>query len=129
MCIHDIGGILSVSLPLFFFCLNSILSFKFIFSLTSPLILIVLCGAFYVCYKIKQGSIPTFALFGRQLNTNQQCMIVNVASVPLLYLCGAGSVLFWVLGASVFLITIHASFYNIDAVVTEEAETFLDEVV
>uniref|UniRef100_A0A336ME42 PRA1 family protein n=1 Tax=Culicoides sonorensis TaxID=179676 RepID=A0A336ME42_CULSO len=97
--------------------------------LTSPLILIVLCGSFYLSYKIKQGAIPTINFFGKQLNTNQQCLMVNIASVPVLYLFGAGSVLFWVLGASVFLITLHAAFYNIDAVVTEEAETFLDEIV
>lgn len=93
------------------------------------MILIVICGTFYLSYKIKQGAFPTFSFYGRQLNTNQQCLIVNIASVPILYLFGAGSVLFWVLGASVFLITLHAAFYNIDAVVTEEAETFLDEIV
>lgn len=56
-------------------------------------------------------------------------MVVNVASIPVLYLCGAGSVIFWVLGASVFVITLHAAFYNIDAVVTEDTESFLSEVV
>ncbi|XP_063695763.1 prenylated Rab acceptor protein 1 [Culicoides brevitarsis] len=97
--------------------------------LTSPLILIVICGTFYLSYKIKQGAFPVPTIFGKQLNTNQQCLLVNIASVPILYLFGGGSALFWVIGASVFFISLHAAFYNIDAIVTEEAETFLDEVV
>lgn len=34
-----------------------------------------------------------------------------------------------ILGASCFLISLHASFYNIDAVVTEDMEGFLAETV
>ncbi|XP_053697402.1 prenylated Rab acceptor protein 1 [Sabethes cyaneus] len=96
--------------------------------LTSPLILIVLGAVLYACYKIKQANAPV-AFFSRQLNTNQQCIAVNIASIPLLYLAGAGAVMFWVLGASFFLISIHAAFYNIDAIVTEDTETFLTETV
>uniref|UniRef100_A0A182W111 PRA1 family protein n=1 Tax=Anopheles minimus TaxID=112268 RepID=A0A182W111_9DIPT len=96
--------------------------------LTSPLILIVLGAVFYACYKIKQNSTPV-AFFSKQLNTNQQCIAVNIASVPLLYLAGAGAVMFWVLGASFFVISLHAAFYNIDAIVTEDMETFLTETV
>ncbi|XP_040152787.1 prenylated Rab acceptor protein 1 [Anopheles arabiensis] len=96
--------------------------------LTSPLILIVLGAVFYACYKIKQISTPV-AFFSKQLNTNQQCVAVGVASVPVLYLAGAGAVMFWVLGASFFVISLHAVFYNIDAIVTEDTETFLSETV
>lgn len=75
-------------------------------------------------------------------------MALNVASVPILFLVGAGSALFWTLGkllkncnetvsnflssfigASCFVISLHAIFYNIDAIVTEESEGFLSEVV
>lgn len=97
--------------------------------LTSPLILIALIGVFYLCYKIKQNTFPEIALFGKKLNTNQQCMAVNIASIPVLYLCGAGSMIFWVIGASFFVIGLHAAFYNIDAIVTEDTESFLSEVV
>ncbi|XP_058812301.1 prenylated Rab acceptor protein 1 [Topomyia yanbarensis] len=96
--------------------------------LTSPLILIVLGAVFYACYKIKQANAPV-AFFARQLNTNQQCIAVNIAAIPLLYLAGAGAVMFWVLGASFFVISLHAAFYNIDAIVTEDTETFLTETV
>lgn len=69
------------------------------------------------------------AFFSRQLNTSQQCAAVGIAAVPLLYLAGAGAVMFWVLGASFFVISLHAAFYNIDAIVTEDMESFLSETV
>jgi PRA1 family protein 1 len=37
--------------------------------------------------------------------------------------------MFWVLGASFFVISVHAGFYNIDAIVTEDTEGFLAETV
>lgn len=40
--------------------------------------------------------------------------------MPIFYLVGAGAAMFWVLGASFFLITLHAAFYNIDVLVNEE---------
>lgn len=89
----------------------------------------MLIGIFYLCYKIKQNAFPEVALFGRKMNTNQQCMAVNIASIPVLYLCGAGTMIFWVIGASIFVIGLHAAFYNIDALVTEDTESFLSEVV
>lgn len=96
--------------------------------ITSPLILIVLAVVFYACYKIRQAQ-TALTLFGKRINTYQQCLIVNFASMPLLYLAGAGAALFWVLGASFFVITLHAIFYNIDAIVTEDTEGFLAETV
>jgi PRA1 family protein 1 len=62
----------------------------FVNRLTSPIILIALAGVFYACFKLKQLN-QTFTVMGRQLDTNQQCILVNVASVPVLYLAGAGS--------------------------------------
>jgi PRA1 family protein 1 len=71
----------------------------------------------------------TFTVMGRQLDVNQQCIVANVAAVPILYLAGAGTALFWVIGASCFVISLHACFYNIDAIVTEDTEGFLAETV
>ncbi|XP_037045473.1 prenylated Rab acceptor protein 1 [Bradysia coprophila] len=96
--------------------------------LTSPLILIVLLGSMYGCYKIKQAATP-ITVFKKQLNTNQQCLVVNIATAPILYLVGAGAVMFWVMGASAFVVLLHAALYNIDALVTEETEGFLAETV
>lgn len=96
--------------------------------ITSPLLLLILGAVAYGSHKIKKAQMP-ITIFGQQLGTNQQIMVVNFASVPILYLAGAGAALFWTLGASCFVISLHAVFYNIDAIVTEENEGFLSEVV
>ncbi|XP_065370303.1 prenylated Rab acceptor protein 1 [Calliphora vicina] len=96
--------------------------------ITSPLILIVLAGVAYASNRIRKAQIPV-SVFGHQLSTAHQIMALNVASAPILFLVGAGSALFWTLGASCFVISLHAIFYNIDAIVTEESEGFLSEVV
>lgn len=107
-----------VFLVLFVYCL-----------LTSPLILIVLGAITYVCFKIKQKN-QNVTLFQREINTNQQYIAVHCAAIPILYLAGAGAAIFWVIGASFFFISVHAIFYNIDAIVTEESEVpFLSEVI
>lgn len=96
--------------------------------ITSPLILIVLVAAAYGSHKVKQSRAQvTFC--GYPLTTKQQVMAVNMLSAPILFLVGAGSALFWTLGASCFVIALHSIFYNIDAIVTEDAEDFLSEVV
>ncbi|XP_005176535.1 prenylated Rab acceptor protein 1 [Musca domestica] len=96
--------------------------------ITSPLILIVLAGVAYASNKIRKAQAPV-SVFGHQLSPAHQIMALNIASVPVLFLVGAGSALFWTLGASCFVISLHAIFYNIDAIVTEDTEGFLAEVV
>jgi len=44
--------------------------------------------------------------------------------MPLFYLVGAGAVMFWVLGASCFLIMLHAALYDIESLLEPEEETF-----
>lgn len=68
-------------------------------------------------------------IVGQQLTPSQQIIALNLATAPVLFLVGAGAVLFWTLGASCFVIAMHAIFYNIDAIVTEENEGFLAQVV
>jgi len=70
-----------------------------------------------------------FQLMGHSLSPKQQIVGLNLLAAPLLFLAGAGAVLFWTLGASCFVIFMHAVFYNIDAIVTEENEGFLSQVV
>ncbi|CAD7094163.1 unnamed protein product [Hermetia illucens] len=96
--------------------------------ITSPLILFVLAGVLFACYQVRLAN-TQFTIFGKTLNTSQQCLIINCMAAPILYLVGAGAALFWTLGASLFLIMLHASSYNIDAIVTEDMEGFLTEVV
>lgn len=54
----------------------------------------------------------------------QQYGIVALCSMPVYYMVGAHAAMFWVLGASLFIITLHAAFYNIDALVSE-AENYI----
>ncbi|XP_067633035.1 prenylated Rab acceptor protein 1 [Eurosta solidaginis] len=96
--------------------------------ITSPLILVVLVAVAFASHRIKKAQTPV-SIFGHQVTTNHQIMAVNIASVPILFIAGAGAALFWTLGASCFVISLHAIFYNIDAIVTEENEGFLAEVV
>ncbi|XP_034653617.1 prenylated Rab acceptor protein 1 [Drosophila subobscura] len=96
--------------------------------ITSPLILFVLGGAAFLCHRLRARN-TNITVMGNQLTPRQQIIAVNLGATPLLFLVGAGAVLFWTLGASCFVIASHAIFYNIDAIVTEENEGFLAEVV
>ncbi|ALC42144.1 CG1418 [Drosophila busckii] len=96
--------------------------------ITSPLTLLVIVGVAFACNKIRNSN-SNFNLFGQQLTPKQQVLIVNLGAAPVLFLVGAGAVLFWTLGASCFVILMHAVFYNIDALVTEENDGFLAQTV
>ncbi|XP_055840426.1 prenylated Rab acceptor protein 1 [Episyrphus balteatus] len=96
--------------------------------ITSPLVLIVLAASAYICHRVRKAA-TQFTVFDRTLTTKQQYIIISLASMPVLYLAGAGELMFWTLGASCFVISLHAIFYNIDAIVTEDTEGFLSEVV
>ncbi|EDW36273.1 GL17704 [Drosophila persimilis] len=96
--------------------------------ITSPLILLVLAGAALLCHRVRSRNV-NITVMGTQMTPRQQLIAVNLGATPLLFLVGAGALLFWTLGASFFVIAFHAIFYNIDAIVTEENEGFLAEVV
>lgn len=85
--------------------------------------LIAIGCSFYAGYKLsKRHQEKKFILFGHELTLAQQYGIVTICSMPVLYIVGAGAAMFWVLGASLFLITLHASFYNIEAIMPKEDE-------
>ncbi|XP_063725064.1 prenylated Rab acceptor protein 1-like isoform X2 [Symsagittifera roscoffensis] len=52
---------------------------------------------------------------GRQLSLGQQYGVLCGITIPLLFLGSAGSVLFWLIGASVVLVLIHASFVAVES--------------
>ncbi|KAH7641952.1 prenylated Rab acceptor protein 1 [Dermatophagoides farinae] len=83
--------------------------------LTSPLLLLVLAAITAAGYilTLKNAERP-LKIFGKKLNIGQQYLALGICSLPLLYLVGAGSVVFWVIGASLFVITLHASVYAIE---------------
>ena len=51
---------------------------------------------------------------GHEVSLAHQYGVIILCSLPLLVFAGAGDVLFWVLGASLLTVSVHASFYNYD---------------
>lgn len=108
-----------------YFCVFLILFIYCI--LTSPLLLLVLAAIGAVGYVItlKNKEQPV-KLFGKKLNIGQQYMALGVCSIPLLYIVGAGSAVFWVIGASLFVIAMHSSVYAIETVGTSQNTPLAD---
>lgn len=101
------------------------------FRITSPLILLAIAGTFYVGYRLNKRHLEKkLTLFGKELTLAQQYGVLALCSIPLYYMVGAHGAMFWVIGASLTVITLHASFYNIEAVVAAKEDSFplLEEV-
>ena len=81
--------------------------------LTSPFLLfafMAFVGGCYIIYlKNKDGNLK---LFGREMSLAQLYSIAGIFSVPLFLIAGAGSAVFWIIGASIFVIILHAAFYS-----------------
>ncbi|KAH7945198.1 hypothetical protein HPB49_008029 [Dermacentor silvarum] len=90
--------------------------------LTSPLLLIAIVagmgGAYIIRLKSAEGKIK---LFNKELSVIQQYCILGMLCFPIFYVAGAGSAVFWVLGASFFTIMLHATTYAIEASPPEES--------
>ncbi|KAF5291792.1 hypothetical protein FQA39_LY14280 [Lamprigera yunnana] len=94
---------------------------------TSPLLLLAVSCSLYAGYRLskRQAENKKLVAFGHELTLVQQYAALTVCSMPIFYLAGAGAAVFWVLGASFFLIGLHASFYNIDV---DDELSFLQNV-
>jgi len=109
-----------VFLVLFLYCL-----------ITSPLLLIVIAIAGGASYAISiRNQTQKIIVAGHEISLAGQYGIVLLCCIPLFLLAGAGGVVFWVLGASLFTISLHAAFYNYDALdVPEDQEPLTGEIV
>lgn len=99
--------------------------------ISSPLLLIVIAGAggaaYYAAVKNEGRKI---AIAGHEVSLAQQYGIIALTAIPFFLLAGAGGIVFWVLGASMFFITAHAAFYNYDALdVAEDQEPLVGAIV
>merc|ERR1739842_29259 len=94
--------------------------------ISSPLLLIVIAGAGGAAYfATVKNETRKIAIAGHEVTLAQQ-----YAAIPFFLLAGAGGVVFWVLGASLFFITAHAAFYNYDALeVPEDQEQLVGAIV
>jgi len=89
--------------------------------ITSPLLLIAVAASLGACYIIKiRNEQNRIHILGHEVNLAQQYALVGLCSFPLFLLAGAGSAIFWIIGASFFLIMLHASFYAIETLNNEE---------
>ncbi|CAF0925320.1 unnamed protein product [Didymodactylos carnosus] len=82
--------------------------------ITTPTLLFVLlamaAGFYLVDLKNRERQL---SVLGRQIPVAQQYLAVACLCIPLLIMVGAGSAIFWILGASVFVIILHALFHQI----------------
>jgi hypothetical protein len=69
-------------------------------------------GACYILYlKNKEGNLQ---IAGRTFSLGQLYSFAGICSVPLFLIAGGGTAVFWIIGASIFVIFLHASFYARD---------------
>lgn len=67
--------------------------------LTSPLLLFAVATSLGACHVLsKKNMEQRLSIFGQELSLAQQYGLIALVSLPLFYLAGAGSVVFWVLG-------------------------------
>ncbi|XP_049887398.1 prenylated Rab acceptor protein 1 isoform X2 [Pectinophora gossypiella] len=104
---------LIVFLGLFAYCL-----------ITTPLLLIAMVASFFGYRKLTSGP-NTWKIGGWELSKTQQYAVAAAGSMAVCWLAGAGAVLFWVLGATVTVVALHASFFDAEALPqSEDPEQF-----
>ncbi|CAF1119650.1 unnamed protein product [Rotaria sordida] len=80
---------------------------------TTPSLLFVLLAMVAGCYLVSiKNREKQITLMGRQIPLPHQYLAVICLCIPLLIIVGAGSAIFWILGASVFVIALHAIFHQ-----------------
>jgi len=92
--------------------------------LTSPLLLIALAACSGAIYYIRAKNSETsrVVIAGREISPAYQYAAVAILSFPLFYMAGAGTTIFWVIGASIFVIILHALFYASEPIPGAEFE-------
>lgn len=96
--------------------------------LTSPILLIALGAVAGGCHMVKKRQQEQkLVIAGREIPLVQQYVGVALLSVPVLLVAGASAALFWVIGASFFVVMLHATFFKSETLVAdggEDAELF-----
>ncbi|KAK7085416.1 Prenylated Rab acceptor protein 1 [Halocaridina rubra] len=98
--------------------------------ITSPLLFLIVSLSLGGCYLVSLKNVDRkLVIGGREVSVGHQFLLIGILSLPLFYWAGAGSVLFWVLGATFFVICIHATFYNIENVVGSDEDPFEEPAI
>nr|XP_033770240.1 prenylated Rab acceptor protein 1 [Geotrypetes seraphini] len=93
--------------------------------ITSPMLLIALAvffGACYIIYLKTQYQQSKLILFGREMSTAHQYGLAGAVSFPFFWLAGAGSAVFWVLGATLVSIGSHAALHELESAEVDELQ-------
>ncbi|XP_060936766.1 prenylated Rab acceptor protein 1 [Limanda limanda] len=89
--------------------------------ISSPMLLIALAvfvGAFYIIHLKSQES--KLVVLGKVLTVPHQMGLAGAVSLPVFWLAGAGAAVFWILGATLFVIGSHAAFRELEPSDMEE---------
>ena len=82
--------------------------------ITSPLLLFGLGISTGGCHYIStKGKGQKITMAGREFSVTEQYGLVVLISLPLFFLAGAGSTVFWIIGMSLFVICLHASILSV----------------
>lgn len=103
------GNYLCVSLVLVIYCI-----------LTSPLLLLAILAYLVALYMVTARSATGrhMRILNYRPNLQQQYSFITLISIPLLWVAGAPSAVFWVIGASFVVVGLHASMYNLQQQLT-----------
>ncbi|XP_055759104.1 prenylated Rab acceptor protein 1-like isoform X11 [Salvelinus fontinalis] len=96
--------------------------------ISSPMLLIALAvfvGAFYIIHLKSLES--KLVIFGKEVTGPHQLGLAGAVSFPVFWLAGAGAAVFWVLGATMFVIGSHAAFRELEGG-SEMEELFMEPV-
>uniref|UniRef100_A0A3B4AM89 PRA1 family protein n=1 Tax=Periophthalmus magnuspinnatus TaxID=409849 RepID=A0A3B4AM89_9GOBI len=89
--------------------------------ISSPMLLIALAvfaGAFYIIHL--RSLEKKLVIMGKELALPHQMSLAGAVSLPVFWLAGAGAAVFWVLGATLFVIGSHAAFRELEGSDLEE---------
>jgi len=97
--------------------------------LTSPMLLICIAASLGACYILQlKNKERKIRFMGREVSLAQQYAGVGIASIPIFILAGAGTAVFWVIGASIVFIILHAVLYNYESAIEDAFELQMEEV-
>ncbi|XP_022126659.2 prenylated Rab acceptor protein 1 isoform X2 [Pieris rapae] len=105
---HFQANYLMIFLGLFAYCL-----------ITTPLLLIAMAASFFGYKKLTSGP-NTWKVGNWELTKTQQYVAAVGCSTLIMWFAGAGAVLFWVLGATVTVVALHASFFDAENLVLSD---------
>ncbi|XP_063393834.1 prenylated Rab acceptor protein 1 isoform X2 [Cydia fagiglandana] len=101
-----------VFLGLFLYCL-----------ITSPFLLIAMVASFFGYRKLTAGP-NTWKIGSYELTKTQQYAVAAAGSMAICWFAGVGAVVFWVLGATVTIVALHAGLFDAESLPPLEDEQF-----